>query len=411
MPSPPSAVRSSDQARLERLPEGSPSPPHTLGNIVEPAQRNALGRTRLVLGSRPVSTSPAANGVTAARGAVEISVVVPVYGCRGCLAELHRRLCATLEPLTGEFEVVLVDDGSPDDSWQTLRQLTAVDSRVIALRLSRNFGQHAAITAGLAATRGRWVAVMDCDLQDPPEEIPRLYAKALEGYDVVLSRREERVQSLPRRLAASAYFRFHNMLARGNLHTNYTNLSLISRKVVDSFLALRDQDRQYLLILHWLGYRRAELEVSQGDRHAGRSSYTFRQLARVAVDGVFFQSTVLLRWIVYLGFLVALAGTALAGYALVSWITGNHLPSWTALPMFGLFLAAFIIISGGVTGLYVGKIFEQVKGRPLFVVDEVAGGQPPGPADFAPGGRDALAAPLAKAAHPHRPTDTEALGA
>jgi dolichol-phosphate mannosyltransferase len=305
---------------------------------------------------------------------VEISVVVPVYGCRDCLHELNRRTRAALEPVTDDFELVLVDDGSPDDAWQEVRELTTLDDRVRGVRLSRNFGQHAAISAGLAASRGRWVAVMDCDLQDPPEELPRLYAKALEGYDVVLSRREERVQPLGRRLAASAYFRFHNMIARGNLHTNYTNLSVISRKVVDSFLALRDRDRQYLLILHWLGFRRAELEVRQTDRYAGRSAYSFRQLMKVAIDGLFFQTTVLLRLIIYFGFFLALLGAALAGYALISWATGRHLPSWTALPMFGLFLAAFIIISGGVTGLYVGKIFDQVKGRPLFVVDEIAGG-------------------------------------
>lgn len=334
-------------------------------------------------------------------------MVVPVYGCRECLRELYSRLCATLETLTPEFEIVMVDDGSPDDAWPVLRELTALDRRVVALRLSRNFGQHAAITAGLAASRGRWVAVMDCDLQDPPEEIPRLYAKALEGFDVVLSRREERIESLPRRVAASAYFRFHNMIARANLHTNYTNLSLISRKVVDSFLALRDHDRQYLLILHWLGFRRAELEVRQAGRHSGHSSYTFRQLVKVAVDGVFFQSTVLLRWIVYLGFLIAMAGTVLAGYALLSWITGHQLPSWTALPLFGLFLAAFIIISGGVTGLYVGKIFEQVKGRPLFVVDEVAGGDPAAEPDY----REDVAARVGEVADPRRPTDTETLGA
>jgi dolichol-phosphate mannosyltransferase len=306
---------------------------------------------------------------------VEISVVVPVYGCRECLSELHRRICAALEPVTGDFELVLIDDGSPDDAWATLRELARVDPRVLAMRLSRNFGQHAAITAGLAASRGRWVVVMDCDLQDPPEELPRLYAKALEGYDVVLSRREERVESLARRLAASAYFRFHNMIARGNLHTNYTNLSIISRKVVESFLALRDQDRQYLLILHWLGYRRAELEVKQSTRHAGSSSYSLRQLIKVAIDGLFFQSTVLLRWIIYFGFLLALLGGGLGLYAVLEWVTGRALPSWTALPMFGLLLAAFIIISGGVTGLYVGKIFDQVKGRPLFVVDEIAGGE------------------------------------
>jgi dolichol-phosphate mannosyltransferase len=315
------------------------------------------------------------NGQPPGRNTIEISVVVPVYGCRDCVQELYRRVAAALEPITREFELVLVDDGSPDDPWATIRELAAVDPRVVGLRLSRNFGQHAAITAGLAASRGRWVAVIDCDLQDPPEEIPRLYAKALEGFDVVLSRRQERVQSLPRRLAAGAYFRFHNVISRSDLHTNYTNLSVISRKVVDSFLALRDQDRQYLLILHWLGYRRAELEVKQSTRHSGRSSYSFRQLARVAVDGVFFQSTVLLRWIVYFGFLLALLGGGLGLYAVGAWLAGTQLPSWTALPMFGLLLAAFIIISGGVTGLYVGKIFDQVKGRPLFVVDEITGAE------------------------------------
>jgi dolichol-phosphate mannosyltransferase len=322
-----------------------------------------------------VSISPAVNGQPAGRGALEMSVVVPVFGCRDCLFELHRRVCAAIEPLTSDFELVLVDDGSPDDAWPALRELSSRDPRIRALRLSRNFGQHAAITAGLAASRGRWVVVMDCDLQDPPEEIPRMFAKALEGYDVILMRREERVQSLPRRLAASAYFRLHNMIARSNLHTNYTNLSLISRKVVDAFLSLGDKDRQYLLILHWLGYRRAELEVSQDERHSGNSSYSFRQLLKVAVDGVFFQSTVLLRLTVYLGFVLALLGCALAAYALLAWVTGHHLPNWTALPMVGLMLAAFIVISGGITGLYVGKIFDQVKGRPLFVVDEILGGE------------------------------------
>ena len=310
------------------------------------------------------------NGKRAGIGSVELSVVVPVYGCRDCLIALYERLCTSLTQIS-DFELVFVDDRSPDRAWDVLRELSARDRRVRALRLSRNFGQHAAITAGLAATRGRWVVVMDCDLQDPPEEIPRIYAKAIEGYDVVLTRREDRVQSLPRRVAASAYYRVHNMLARGNLHTNYANLSILSRGVVDSFLALRDQDRQYLLILHWLGYNRAELDIRQTDRHAGRSSYTLRQLAKVAIDGLFFQSTVLLRWIIYTGFALALLGVALALYAVASLISGHHLPSWTALPMLGLFLAAFIIISTGVTGLYVGKIFEQVKGRPLFVVDEI----------------------------------------
>lgn len=303
----------------------------------------------------------------------EISVVVPVYGCADCLRTLWLRLRDAIETITPDFEVVFVDDRSPDRPWPVLQELREVDDRVRALRLSRNFGQHAAITAGLAASRGRWTVVMDCDLQDPPEAIPRLYAEALRGYDVVLCTREVRKQSLARRLAASAYFRVHNMLARGDLHTNYTNLSMLSRKVVESFLLLNDNDRQYLLIVHWLGYHRTSIRVLPEDRPSGESSYTLRQLLKVAADGLFFQSTVLLQLIVYLGFLLAAMGFALAGYAVVALATGDHLPDWAGLPLLGLFLAAFIVISTGVTGLYVGKIFEQVKGRPLYVVDETLG--------------------------------------
>lgn len=303
----------------------------------------------------------------------EISVVVPVYGCTECLRVLWERLRAAITPITADFEVVLVDDRGPDDPWPLILELSAEDPRLRGVRLSRNFGQHAAITAGLAASSGRWTVVMDCDLQDPPEEIPRMYAKAMEGYDVVLCRREERRQSLARRLAASSYFRVHNMLARGDLHTNYTNLSLIHRKVVESFLLLNDNDRQYLLIVHWLGYHRTAIDVQPHDRAAGESSYTLRQLLKVAGDGLFFQSTVLLRLVVYAGFLLAALGFALAGYAVFALVRGDTLPDWAGLPLLGLFLAAFIIISTGVTGLYVGKIFEQVKGRPLFVVDETVG--------------------------------------
>lgn len=304
------------------------------------------------------------------RTGVEISVVVPVYGCADCLPELHRRLVAAIEPLVGDFELIFVDDRSPDRGWSVLQEIAQRDHRVRVYRMSRNFGQHLAITAGLHESRGNWVVVMDCDLQDPPEDIPRLYAKALdEGLDVVLSRRHERVQPLSRRLAAQAYFRMHNMIAGSDMHTNYTNLSIVSRKVADAFLTLGDRDRQYLLILHWLGFNRGTIEVSQDERHDGKSSYKLVQLLNVAVDGIFFQTTSLLRGIVYFGFALAALGATLAGYTLLVVALGRHLPQWTALPILILFLTGFIILSTGVTGLYVGKIFDQVKGRPLFVID------------------------------------------
>jgi dolichol-phosphate mannosyltransferase len=299
----------------------------------------------------------------------DLSVVIPVYGCEGCLRALCARLRAAIEPLTHDYELIFVEDRSPDASWDVLQELAGEYPELRLLRLSRNFGQHAAVTAGLAESIGERVVVMDCDLQDRPEDIPRLWAEAEKGYEVVLCRRSHRRQSLPRRASAGMYHRFRNVLARSSMYTNYTNLSLISRKVVDAFLTLRDKDRQYLLIVDWLGFEQTAIVVDPADRHAGESAYTFRDLVRVGVDGIFFQSTVLLRWVVYSGFVLAGLGVLLAAYAMLVFLLGRDIPDWTALPMMLLVLAGFIIISGGVTGLYVGKIFDQVKGRPLYVID------------------------------------------
>lgn len=298
----------------------------------------------------------------------ELSVVVPVYGCAGCLQALHQRLCASLGDQF-DWELVFVDDRSPDDAWDHLEELVRLDGRVRAVRLSRNFGQHAAITAGLAETRGRWVVVMDCDLQDPPEEIPRLLAKAREGYDVVLTQRDQRRQSWHRRVGARAYFRARNALLGQTMDSEYSTLSVISRDVVEAFLSLGDRDRQYMLILHWLGFRRTVVPLSHADRHEGQSAYTLGKLLQVALDGMFFQTTRLLRWIVYVGFAVALAGVVLAAVFIALYFTSSALPGFTSLAVLILLVGGFIIVSTGISGLYVGKIFEQVKGRPLYVVD------------------------------------------
>jgi len=300
---------------------------------------------------------------------VELSVVIPVYGCEECLRALHRRLTESVRPLVGSYEIVYVDDRSPDGSWQTLREIAAADPAVRLVRLSRNFGQHPAITAGLAQTTGEWVVVMDCDLEDPPEEIPRLYEKAKEGFEVVMCRRALRRQSLVRRQSARIYRRLANFLARSDVDPDYTNLSIVSRSVVNDFLRFRDQDRQYLLILLWLGFNHATIDVEQDSRYAGRSSYTLRELVRVAADGIFFQSTKLLRWIVYAGFMVAALGGVLAVLVVYNYVQQQPPAGWTSLSVLVLILGGFIIASTGVMGLYIGKIFGQVKGRPLYVVD------------------------------------------
>jgi len=271
------------------------------------------------------------------------------------------------------YELIFVDDRSPDGAWQILRELTIADPRVRALRLSRNFGQQAAITAGIGASRSTWTVVMDCDLQDPPEFVADLYAKAQEGFDIVLGRRKEKKHSFFRLLAARLYFKFLRLFLGVHISGEYGSFSIIAAKVREAFLRVPDRDRHYLPILLWLGFNRASIDYEHGERHAGKSSYSLRSLVRLAVEGVFFQTASLLRWIVYLGFCVALAGALLAVALIVLAILVNPPPGWTSLAVLILLVGGFIIVSTGVTGLYIGKIFQQVKNRPLFLVDEELG--------------------------------------
>jgi len=307
----------------------------------------------------------------------EISVVIPVYNCAGCLRDLHARLTATLLQITPDYEIVLVDDRSRDGAWEVLAELARGDRRLKVVRLSRNFGQHAAITAGLTRARGAWTVVMDCDLQEPPEEIPRLYAKAHEGYDVVRAVREGRRHSAFRRMSATLYRR---MLSEREGEIEFSTLSIISRKVVDAFLELRDRDREYQLVLDWLGFSQATISFAHAEREGDSpSAYGLRELLKVALDGMFFRTTVLLRWIVFLGFAVAALGGLLGVYAVYARYVEDSPPGYTSIVVLLVLLSGFIIISLGVVGLYVGRIFDQVKGRPLFVVDEqIDGDRGPG---------------------------------
>ena len=319
------------------------------------------------------------------RRPIEVSVVVPVYGCADCLGALHERLTQSVREATPDYEIVFVDDRSPDGAWEVLEELASSDSALRVVRLSRNFGQHAAITAGVAHSTGRWVVVMDCDLQDPPEEIPRLHAKAKEGYDIVFTRRRGRRGSFFRRQASRLYFRLLNLALKTDMSHEVGNFSIVSRRVADAFLRVNDIDRHYLMILRWLGFEHATIEFEHADRYRGKSAYTLAALIRFAFDGLFFQTTTLLRWIVNAGFGISILGVLLAGLFVVNYFVRTGYPGWTSLGVLLLLLSGFIIVSTGVTGLYIGKIFTQVKGRPLYVVDtEIRDGVQPAASDAEP---------------------------
>ena len=305
---------------------------------------------------------------------VEISVVVPVFKCAECLRHLHERLNAALAQIPGEHEIVFVDDRSPDAAWGILRELADQDDSIRLIRLSRNFGQHAAITAGIELAHGCWIVVMDCDLQDPPEEIPQLYARAREGAEIVYARRTGRKGSWFRRTASRMYFRILNASLGTDFDPDYGNFTIISRKVRDAFLRFRDKDRHYLMILRWLGYDHASIDVVHAERYAGESAYTLGTLIRFAMDGLFFQSTTLLRWSTYVGFVASLCGVILAGFFVVNYFLENTYPGWTSLAVLILVIGGLTITTVGVAGLYIGKIFTQVKDRPLYVIDDVVGG-------------------------------------
>lgn len=300
----------------------------------------------------------------------EISVVVPVYGCRDCLHSLHERLRSSVGSVTSDFELIFVDDCSPDGAWEVLSAMAERFPEVRVFGLSRNFGQDAAITAGLSRARGRWTVVLDCDLQEPPEAIPRLYAKAQEGYDIVRTLRSQRGHSRHRRWASRGYRRLFHANASDR---EYSNMSMLSRPVVDAFLSLRDRDREYALVLDWLGFRHSAVTIEFSERAHGESSYTFKHLLEVAFAGMFFQTTILLRVVVFIGFVIASLGVGLAGYNVYDYLVGNQPTGYTSLAVLLLVLAGFIIISVGVVGLYVGRIFEQVKSRPLFIISRQAG--------------------------------------
>ena len=301
----------------------------------------------------------------------EISVVVPVYGCESCLRALHQRLVASLTSITASFEIVLVDDRSKQNDWSVIASLAALDPRVRGMRLCRNFGQHNAIAAGLEVVRGRWVVVMDCDLQDPPEAIPRLYAEAQKGYASVFARRCNRKDALSKRGASRAFSWVHGLLGGFEADARIGNFSVISHKVVHQLRGFRESARNYCMQVHWLGFPTAYVEVEHEARHSGTSAYTLATLLRHAIATVLSQSTRPLYASAGLGFAMALGAALFALYLMVCKLFyGDVVEGWTSVMVSLFFLFGVLFINLGVLGLYLGRIFLDLKQRPAFVVEQ-----------------------------------------
>ena len=192
---------------------------------------------------------------------MDISVVIPVYGCRAALTELYRRLVESVSKITNEFEIILVNDNCPQNSWEVIEELCANDKRVKGIELSRNFGQMRAILAGLDYAVGEWIVVMDCDLQDRPEEIVRLYEKAMEGYDVVFARRKERRDNPIKVFLANQFYKVYRFATEGNYDGAVCNFSIVKKNVIANYCRMREQHRGYVMYIRWLGFRQTIIDV------------------------------------------------------------------------------------------------------------------------------------------------------
>ena len=305
-------------------------------------------------------------------GSVHISVVIPVYGCEECLTKLYIRLRQTLLLLTENFEIIMVNDASPDDSWETIKKLSAEDNRVKGISLSRNFGQSKAITAGLDYADGDWIIVMDCDLQDQPEEIPKLYSKANEGYDIVFGTRFNRRDSFFKKMRSNLYFVFYNYFTDSKTDSRVSNFSIISKKVLNAFKMYREHNPAYTLSVNLLGFKRAEINIEHAEREDGKSSYSLKKLIDIAIDAIVSQSNKPLSMAIKFGFIISFL-SFIASIWLVGkyYIYGVEIEGWTSVMVSLYFIAGLIFINLGFVGLYIGKIFNETKSRPLYLIDKL----------------------------------------
>tara|TARA_B100000242_G_C43046682_1_gene488643 strand:- start:1808 stop:2740 length:933 start_codon:yes stop_codon:yes gene_type:complete len=300
-----------------------------------------------------------------------ISVVIPVYHAQNIIEDLLKRLFTTLDRYHEKYEIILVDDASKDNSWNQISKLAVTKEQLKAIRFSRNFGQHNAITAGLNYSKGDFVIVMDCDLQHSPEYIPKLLEKIKQGFDVVYAKDSKRKHSIVRNFFARLFKNIFNWLS-SDTETNlsYSSFTCLSRKVVDALLKINDQHRHYLLMLNWLGFPSSEVIIEHQPRHSGKSSYSYSKLVKHALNGISSQSVRLLYISITVGFIYLFTAIIYSSYLIFSYFNYGFKEGWTSLMVTVLFSTGFILLSLGITGVYLGKVFEQVKDRPLYIISE-----------------------------------------
>jgi dolichol-phosphate mannosyltransferase len=302
---------------------------------------------------------------------VHLSVVIPVYNESSLIEVLVKRVKTNVKFITDDYEIIIVDDGSQDNTWNSIEVEAKSEKRIKGVKFSRNFGHHYAITAGLHNSNGEWVVVMDGDLQDRPEVIPDLYKKAQEGFDVVFVSRQNRKEKMYYRLAQKIFYWSLNTLSGIDFDSQQANFSIISKKVVEAFKNFPENARFYGSTIMWLGFKRSFILADHGERYSGKPSYTLRKRIKLASDIILSFSKRPLRFAIGLGIVMS-TFSLMAGLWIVfgSFKWGFSVIGWASLISTIFFSTGLILIVLGIVGIYIGEIFNQVKHRPLYIICE-----------------------------------------
>jgi glycosyltransferase involved in cell wall biosynthesis len=301
-----------------------------------------------------------------------ISFVSPVYLSENSITKLVEEIKKVMVEINKPFEIILVDDRSPDNSWEVMKQLSFEYPEVKSIRLSRNFGQHPAIFAGLSEAVGDWVVVIDCDLQDQPKEVVKLYNKAKEGFDIVLAKRKNRKDTFFKKMSSKLFSKVFSFFTDAQYDNEIANFGIYHKKVIKSILEVSDTIKFFPLFVNFVGYNSTAVVVEHAERLEGTTSYSLSKLVSLAFNTIISFSNKPLKIFVKFGLVISMLSFIFGLYNIILAFLGKiEVMGYSSIITSIWFLSGIIITIVGVTGIYIGKIFDQVKDRPIFIIDEI----------------------------------------
>jgi glycosyltransferase involved in cell wall biosynthesis len=301
-----------------------------------------------------------------------ISFVSPVYRAEKILEKLVEEIQKVMQAIDKPYEIILVDDRSPDNSWEVMKSISHEFPEVKSIRLSRNFGQHPAIIAGLTQAKGEWIVVLDCDLQDQPREVFKLYHKALEGFDVVLAKRKNRQDGFLKKMSSLIFSKTYGFFTDTEYDNEVANFGVYHWKVIQSILEISDSIKFFPLFVKFVGFNSTSIVVEHAQRQEGNSSYSLSKLISLAFNSIISFSNKPLKLFVKFGLTISIISFLFGLYNVYLTLTNQiDVLGYSSIIVSIWFLSGVIITTVGVTGIYVGKIFDQTKNRPTFIIDEI----------------------------------------